>query len=184
MTKCLTTFSCRDDSKYGYNTLGPLCLWQCFVHISICSMILWRKLAVFATLSSPGFRFNCFSDGNGWPPIGGCHADDYSMPSTAPVNAEIHHYCPNYHRICQNIGQIHQLWDRSHSAGRNWADSEYWEWDRSWIKSWIGKYCKNSRSSLDVRSDLIDLLRVVLGSVPRGYLQYLPPTFAKFNSAK
>ena len=23
--------SCRDYSRYGVNTLGPLCLWQCFV---------------------------------------------------------------------------------------------------------------------------------------------------------
>ena len=86
MTKCFKNFSCRENLKYWYNTLGPLCLWQCFAHISICSMILWRKLAVFATLSSPGFGFNCFSDGNGWRTIGGCHADDYSMPSTATVN--------------------------------------------------------------------------------------------------
>ena len=53
--------------------------------------------------------FNCFSDGNGSALIGGCHAAHYSLP-------RIHHYCLNYHRICQNICQIHQLWDRSHSA--------------------------------------------------------------------
>ena len=27
MTKCFKNFFCRDNLKYGYNTLGPLCLW-------------------------------------------------------------------------------------------------------------------------------------------------------------
>ena len=27
---CGDIFSCRDNSSYRLNTLGPLCLWQCF----------------------------------------------------------------------------------------------------------------------------------------------------------
>ena len=48
----------------------------------------------------------------------------------------IRHYCLNYHRICQNIRQIHQLWDRSHSANGQRVLRAGYELP---IKSWIGK---------------------------------------------
>ena len=33
-TQQSTCFCCLDDLSYGLNTLGPLCLWQCFLHYS------------------------------------------------------------------------------------------------------------------------------------------------------
>ena len=32
LTQQSTCFCCWDDLSYGLNTLGPLCLWQCFLH--------------------------------------------------------------------------------------------------------------------------------------------------------
>ena len=45
-------FSCRDNSSYRLNTLGPLCLWQCFIPMynnPICSkgLVRWHHLHWF-----------------------------------------------------------------------------------------------------------------------------------------
>ena len=110
----------RKQTEGGLIMLGKLkCGWigvslsfiVVVLNISLCFPS--RKLAVFATLGTPGFRFNCFSGGNGWP------ADWRMSCWRLPATAEIHHRCLNYHRICQNICHIHQLGDRSHSANRH-----------------------------------------------------------------
>ena len=110
----------RKQTEAGLIMLGKLkCGWigvslsfiVVVLNISLCFPS--RKLAVFATLGTPGFRFNCFSGGNGWP------ADWRMSCWRLPATAEIHHRCLNYHRICQNICHIHQLGDRSHSANRH-----------------------------------------------------------------
>ena len=111
--------------------------------------------------------------------IGGCHAGDYLQLPRFIIGV----------LITTGFAKISAIFINSETEAILPTDTGYWECDRSWIKSWIGEYCKNSRSSLDVRSDLIDLLRVVLGSVPRGYLQYLPQLLQNLilpnkNSAK
>lgn len=54
----ILSFCCRDVLSYGLNTLGPLCLWQCFLfHFSIsCSALadLSPKLEQWNNFLAPG----------------------------------------------------------------------------------------------------------------------------------
>ena len=40
--------SCRDYLRYGVNTLGPLCLWQCFIFM----LSLFHALVLYCALNS------------------------------------------------------------------------------------------------------------------------------------
>ena len=148
-----------------------LSLLLCWTYLYVFLQGNWLFLRHLALRDSVLIAFQAATDGR---LIGGCHAGDYLQLPRFIIGV----------LITTGFAKISAIFINSETEAILPTDTGYWECDRSRIKSWIGEYCKNSRSSLDVRSDLIDLLRVVLGSVPRGYLQYLPPTFAKFNSPK
>merc|ERR1711994_1232984 len=48
-TQQSTCFCCWDDFSYGLNTLGPLCLWQCFLQNSRSGISDFR-IAVFLVI--------------------------------------------------------------------------------------------------------------------------------------
>ena len=53
--------SWRDNSSYGVNTLGPLCLWQCFVfHSNMRFLICCKSVQNLVSWSLPKFQ--------SWPP--------------------------------------------------------------------------------------------------------------------
>ena len=49
-TSIVLSFCCRDDLSYGFNTLGPLCLWQCFILTytwsPLCFTCLWHLVCM------------------------------------------------------------------------------------------------------------------------------------------
>ena len=85
----------------------------------------------------------------------------------------------NYHRILQNVAEF--IKSETESIPVAEIDRAWW-WSGGKVS--ISKYCKN-RCGSDVRSGLIDLIKVVEAPPPRPPdLQYLLPAFAKFNFAK
>ena len=111
-----------------------LSLLLCWTYLYVSPQGNWLFLRHLALRDSVLIAFQAATDGR---LIGGCHAGDYLQLPRFIIGV----------LITTGFAKISAIFINSETEAILPTDTGYWECDRSWIKSWIGEYCKNSRST-------------------------------------